>query len=251
MKKPLFFAGIVLAAAFFTQCQSGKIQLLVREMNKAFPYSQSGITIEKAEAVDANTVKLKCTLEGELFEGIIDDAYWEKFTPAMKTSAVIMLQSKPDICDRLIKFNATLIYDFQTTTGKHLFDFEITPDDLKQETDVSIVGDGGQIDIKAVREEMVNSIRPQLPIMVSEADEMSIVDIGIENENGVVYTYEIPRENLVSEKPYEVKATLIETLKNTPSFVEVIHSGLEVRYIYKDKTTKKQIVECKITKEDF
>jgi hypothetical protein len=233
------------------QCrQSSKIESTVRAMNARFPVSHNGFTIGKAEAVDENTIKFYCTIEGNLFEGV-DSTLFQQLEPAIKVAGIASIQNSRDIYNNLLKLNAAIIYDYSTPSGKHLFDVRITPDELKQKVE-GTTGSRNTPDIAAVRREMIETIKSQLPIMVNEESDIVLVDVYVEGENSIVYVYELPKENMISEDAAEVKEICVETVKTNPVMIGTIENmGLELKYVYVDKATKKEIVNVKVTKEDL
>jgi hypothetical protein len=251
MKKTVFFANIMLAMLVLTQCQQNKIKSTVREMNKRFPVSHNGLTIEKAEGIDENTIKFYCTIEGNLFErgdSTLFQQLGPAIEPAIKLAGIISIQNSGGIYNDLLKLNAVIIYDYSTPSGKHLFDVKITPDELKQKVE----GTDDTSDLITVPQEMFNAIKPKLPITISEETDMVLVDVYVEGKNCFVYVYELPKENMISEDVTEVKKICVETLKSNSAMIKTIeNSGLEIRYIYVDKATKKEIANVKITKDDL
>lgn len=229
----------------FTGCEQAKTKAIAALINKGLPATSNGVTVLKATAEPDNTVRINAHIDTELGQ-YVSEGFFDKLRPALKSAFVNSLddQSKEMIIDA----NITLIYDFKKADGAPLGEIAILPDDLKNTK--TVVNQQDAVAGALTPQTMVDAVKPNLPMVVSEKTEMTLVDIYIK-DNVLHYVYEVPKANMISEDPGKVKAAIIETLGNNPTLKDFIVKGINVRFVYNEKTDKTPIVSIDITKEDF
>jgi len=97
---------------------------------------------------------------------------------------------------------------------------------------------------------MLSSTKPTLPAVIDEENRITVVDVYIEGESTFVYVNEIPRENLTSTDPEELKQIMVEAFRHNQSVLGIIKSGIDVKYVYKTPEGEK-IAQVLLTCSDF
>ena len=237
------FAILIFAAFLFTQCSENKNKIFVDKMNKEIlPIQASGVSIMKAEVLPNNTIKFCCLATDPIYEN-----FAEKMIPSMKASMIAFLQSSEAIFNMFTSLNANILYEFETTSGKS-FEVFISMEELKSLQGESLVSNHDGIPI--ILQTMYQSIKPQLPIVISPEDDMYMTDIYIEDNSTFVYVYEVPRGNIISVDENIMREILIEMVKENKSIENFILKGVNIKYVYRTPE-KEDLVQVIIQKEDL
>ena len=242
MKKLLFILALIFA---LVSCQNSRNRTIANELNRSFPMNTgAGITLMKAEALSGNVIKIHATITDPIFD-MMDSIAVENMRIPMKNAMMTQLvQSRA-----MLEIDANIIYEF-TTTGGRTFSIDISAEERKKASIDAETTFVVKSETMAVLNQIVSATKPSLPIVIDLENEISVIDIYVEGESTLVYVNEFPRENIISTDPEEMKSIMVGTLRYNQSIMNVIKSGIDLKYICKTPEGE-ELVQFIMTCSDF
>jgi len=242
LKNFRFYLLAVTVIFAFASCSKLKNKVVVEAMNKQFPISANGITIQNAEALPNNVIKINCLVTDPIFDSL-DSTAIESMIPSMKNSGIFALRNQPDY-ETIKSIRSNFIYEYKTAKGK-VFQMKITADEISNAKNIDkSTANTSMLNV------MLNTVKSQLPITVNEEAEMILTDVYIEGESTFVYVYSIPQKNIVSTDSEVMKSVLTESVSSDQSLITILKQGINLKYLYRTPEGE-ELVQCVITKEDL
>ncbi|MDR2840335.1 MAG: hypothetical protein LBV75_03575 [Paludibacter sp.] len=246
LKQIRFYACILTIIIAFGACNNVKTKALVISINKDLPISSNGVTVQNAEALDHNVIKLNCLITDPIFE-TMDSVYLEMAISAMKTSMIDALRSQENTFNLIKDVKSDLLYEFTLNDGKQ-FQINISADELAA---YDIIQTKENRSEKAILiERIINSLKPQLPVVVSEVDNIILTDIYAQGDSVLAYQYQVEEENLYSTDPEILKAALLISIRVNQSITGILAQGIDLKYVYISPEGA-ELVQLTITQSDI